>query len=459
MVSRLLALSLFCVGGQGHAQEVFAPDSSVRALLAERIAQKRAMGLVVAVLERGKAPRIHAVGVAGKVGLPLDANTVFEIGSVTKVFTATLLADMVAKGEVKIDDPVSKYLPKSVRVPSRNGRAITLEDLATQSSGLPRLPDNLQPGDINNPYADYTVERLYEFLSRYTLTRDIGSRYEYSNLGMGLLGHVLALRSGKSYEELVKERILDPLGMHDTGITLTSSMQARMAQGFDAQGTPTHPWDLPTLPGAGALRSTAGDMLKFLAASLDSSQSQLARVMSRARVARHDTDMPGNTIGLAWHIVDAFGTTVTWHNGGTGGFRAFVGLDDARHRGVVVLSNSSQPPDDIAFHLLEPRVPLDLPPAPAKARTEITLDPAKLDAYVGVYELAPNFQLTITKEGGSLFGQATGQQRIQLFPESETRFFLRIVDAQITFVKGADGKVSELILHQRGADIPGRRVK
>jgi CubicO group peptidase (beta-lactamase class C family) len=391
--------------------------------------------------------------------LPLDGNTVFEIGSITKAFTGALLADMVARGEVKLDDPIAKYLPKTVRVPSRNGHQITLLDLATQSSGLPRLPDNLKPADVTNPYADYSVAQLYDFLSRYTLTRDPGEKYEYSNLGVGLLGHVLALRAGKSYEELLVERILNPLGMNDTRITLTPSMKSRMAQGFDAQGTPARTWDLPTLAGAGALKSTANDMLKFLAANLDSTSVPLGKVLAQARVPRHDADRPGHSVGLGWHLVDVYGTPATWHNGGTGGFRTFIGMDEARHRGVIVLTNSTNTPDDIGFHILEPKVALAAPPEPAKQRKEIALDSTKLQPLVGVYQLAPNFQIAVTREGASLFIQATDQPKFPVFAESELEFFLKVVDAQFTFIRDANGQVNQLVLHQGGANIAGLRVK
>ena len=129
----------------------------------------------------------------------------------TKVFTSLLLMDMTRHGEIALTDPVSKYLPASVKVPERNNRKITLADLSTQSSGLPRMPTNFAPKDQMNPYADYSVQQMYDFLSGYQLTRDIGSQYEYSNLGVGLLGHVLSLRAGTSYEALVRSRICDPL--------------------------------------------------------------------------------------------------------------------------------------------------------------------------------------------------------------------------------------------------------
>lgn len=458
-MKRLLPLLLLLASPRFVPAQAFISDSALKAIVQERVATRRTMGIVVAVIEKGKPARIQTAGISGIAGLSLDGNTVFEIGSITKAFTGSLLADMVARGEVKLDDPVAKYLPKSVKVPSRNGRQITLLDLATQSSGLPRLPNNMRPADFSNPYADYSVQQLYDFLSGYTLTRDPGERYEYSNLGVGLLGHVLALRAGRSYEQILKERILDPLGMSDTRIEVTPSMKQRMAQGFDAQGTPTHTWDLPTLAGAGALKSTANDMLKFLAANLDSTSTPLGKVLASARVPRHDADRPGNSIGLAWHNVDVYGTRATWHNGGTGGFRTFIGMDEVRHRGVVVLTNSVNTPDDIGFHVLEPKVDLAAAAGPGKQRTEIAVEGSKLDPLTGVYALAPDFQLTITREGSSLFAQATGQPKFPLFAEAETEFFLKVVDAQISFVKDANGKFNSLVLHQGGANIPGRRVK
>jgi serine-type D-Ala-D-Ala carboxypeptidase/endopeptidase len=174
------------------------------------------------VIEQG-GRRIVAHGSLAKGDKrPLDGDTVFEIGSMTKVFTSLLLADMVRRGEVALADPVAKYLPAEVKVPERGGAKITLQHLAMQTSALPRLPSNLNPKDANNPYADYTVQQLYEFLSSAELTRDIGSRYEYSNLGAGLLGHALARRAGTDYETLVRKSILDPLGMKSTSITLSS---------------------------------------------------------------------------------------------------------------------------------------------------------------------------------------------------------------------------------------------
>jgi CubicO group peptidase (beta-lactamase class C family) len=308
---------------------------------------------------------------------------------------------------------------------------------------------------MSNPYADYSVQQLYTFLSSYELPRDIGAQFEYSNLGVGLLGHVLALRAGKSYEALVTERILTPLKMNDTRVVFTSAMRSHLAAGHDGAGKAVANWDLPTLAGAGALRSTANDMVKFLAANLDSTSGAVGRALATAHVPVRDADRQ-TKIGLGWFTLSPFGTPLVFHNGQTGGYHSFIALDQTKGRGVVILANFGASIDDIGFNLLDPRFPVA---PPAKVRTEIAMTPGILAAYVGVYRLAPEFEIAITTEGGSLYAQATGQGKLQLFAESETEFFLKEVDAQISFVKDSTGKVNQLILHQGGANVPGMRVR
>jgi serine-type D-Ala-D-Ala carboxypeptidase/endopeptidase len=336
-----------------------AGDSELRDALALRVSSGKNPSIVVGIYEGGRT-RIIAMGASGVPDRPLDGNTVFEIGSITKVFTSTLLADMVARGLVAYEDPVAKYLPSSVTVPSRNGKVITLLDLATQHSGLPRLPDNMKPADPANPYADYTVEQMYEFLSRYQLPRDPGQTFEYSNLGVGLLGHALAQRAGTSYEALVTDRILQPLGMRDTRITLTPEMRPRVAKPYDAKGLPAKNWDLPTFAGAGALRSTANDMLRFAAAALGAPGTPAAVGAALAEAQRPRRDLPGaakSQIGLNWITAHAGPVEIVWHNGGTGGYRTFLGLDKAGQRAVIVLATSNSA-EDIGRHVLDPSLPL-----------------------------------------------------------------------------------------------------
>jgi D-alanyl-D-alanine-carboxypeptidase/D-alanyl-D-alanine-endopeptidase len=350
-----------------------------------------------------------------------------------------------------LDDPVANYLPRSVRMPVRRGsHPITLLDLATQSSGLPRMPDNFSPRDSSNPYADYSVQQLYEFLSRYQLPRDPGASYEYSNLGMGLLGHALALTTGLSYEELVTRRILTPLRMTETAITLTPALRARLARGHDGAGHEVPNWDLPTLAGAGALRSTANDLITFLVANLDSTATPLSLTLQQTHTERQATNDPNLKIGLAWHVLTRPVGRIVWHNGGTGGYRSFIGFDQARHIGVVVLcNNGNESVDDIGMHLLDATFPLKQLPQP---RTEVAVDSLVLARYVGEYELSPAFHIVVTREAAHLFVQATAQPRFAVFAESDSTFFLKAVDAQLTF--RPDG----LVLHQNGQHVPARKI-
>jgi CubicO group peptidase (beta-lactamase class C family) len=344
--------------GQG-----FPPDEAVREILEDRVALGRNPGIIAGLVDEAGA-RFVAAGSSGVDGVPLDDQTVFEIGSISKVFTATILEDMADRGEVRFDDPVATFLPGHVRVPKEGSREITLLHLAIHRSGLPRMPLNFAPADLRNPYADYTVEQLYAFLSSYELQRSIGAVWDYSNLGMGLLGHALSLRTGRTYEQLVRERILDPLEMDHTGIDLAPPSGTPTAQGHDGEVKPTNFWDVPTLTGAGGLRSTTSDMLRFAEANLEESVVPITRILQLTHEVRVPHVDIGLSMALGWLVNRGFpDRSILWHNGGTGGFHSFIGLDKERRRAVVILTNGVQSIDDIGFHLLDQRNPLS-PPDP-----------------------------------------------------------------------------------------------
>ncbi|NJN87096.1 MAG: serine hydrolase [Leptolyngbyaceae cyanobacterium SL_7_1] len=290
------------------------------------------------------------------------------------------------------------------------------------------------------------------------LTRSIGAAYEYSNLGMGLLGHLLSLQAKVDYATLVS-RTIQPLQMIDTQIHLTAEQQARFATGHDALGNPVSSWDLPTLAGAGGLRSTATDLLKFLAANLDQelAPSSITVPLHNTHTIQIQTGSPEVAMALGWHVLTQNQTEIILHNGGTGGFRSFIGFVKQPRLGVVVLSNSEHEISDIGLHLLDRQHPLTQY-QPPKQRVAIALDPTVLDAYVGQYELAPNFILTITKDQGRLYAQATGQAKLELFAETATQFFITDVDAQITFLHDSQGEVTRLVLHQSGQELPANKL-
>lgn len=428
-----------------QARADFAPDDEIRDILRDRIDRARqGVGIVVSLFDAGH----QKIATYGRCGAPndraLDGDTVFEIGSITKVFTALLLTEMVTRGEVALDDPVSKYLPSSVKMPIRNGKQITLLDLATYSSSLPRLPDGI-PNVGDNPYASYTVEQLYAFLSNHTLRFDPGTHYEYANLGFGLLGHALALKANASYEDLVVSRVCAPLGLDDTRISLTSSMRDRLAQGHLSNLKVASNWDLPTLAGAGALRSTANDLLKFMKATcLTKTGAPLRPAVDLLLQTRRPTDSANTKVGLGWFVTSGNNDEIVWKDGMTGGYASFAGFSTRLRSGAVVLSNSANTTNDIGFHLTNPANKI------AQYPPEITVDPAVLATYEGIYQMTPNFALAIRAEGGRLFVRATGQNEYELFAESENRFFMRIVDAQGTFLRNKDGVVDRLLWHQGG---------
>lgn len=422
-------------------------DDAIRQILRQRIDEKkRGVGIVVGVIDE-HGSRVVSYGRTERGGGKLvDGRTMFEIGSVTKVFTSLLLALAVERGEVKLDDPVAKLLPPEAKMPTRNGKQITLLDLATHRSGLPRMPANFAPKDPEDPYADYTPAQMYAFLSGYPLTRDPGAEFEYSNLGAGLLGDALARRAGKSYENLVSERICVPLGMGSTVIAMFKEAQVRQAAPYKEDLTPAKFWYLPTLAGAGALRSDAEDMLKFLSAEMGVTQTLFASAMTMTQISRSSPESAMRDIGLAWHIEHPRGGALLWHNGGTGGFRSFIGFNPQSHRGVVVLSNTANSVDDIGFDLI--RSP--------ETRVAVAIKPEVADQYVGRYKLAPDFVLTFSRTGDHYYLQATGQGKNEVFPETDTDFFLKVVDAQISFVKDPAGNISALVLHQGGDQMAKR---
>jgi serine-type D-Ala-D-Ala carboxypeptidase/endopeptidase len=294
----------------------------------------------IANLDRLAVGTIDAArrGVYGYGKAPPNGRTLYEIGSVTKTFTATLLADAIVRGEATLDTPIAELLPADVRVPtSSDGEVITLRHLTTHRSGLPRMPDNIDPADLTNPYADYTPQKLYECLTTSKLHRRPGQEYEYSNLGVGLLGHALAHKASMSYEQLLIARICKPLGMKDTKITLSDEDRARLAPGRDFAGVEMPNWDFDALAGCGAIRSDVDDMLKYVAANLGLVDSPLRPAMQMTHARLADVD-DRNDIAMGWHIGKR--TEARWHGGQTAGYHSFVAFVPEKKVGVVVLCNT-----------------------------------------------------------------------------------------------------------------------
>jgi D-alanyl-D-alanine-carboxypeptidase/D-alanyl-D-alanine-endopeptidase len=313
------------------------------ALKSGELAPATGAGVSIAVVDHG-VRRFFTYGVARQ-------SSIYEIGSITKTFTGLILSQMVEQGKVKLEDPVRELLPAgTVQKPA--GPEISLLDVATQHSGLPRMPDNFKPVDESNPYADYHASDMYAFLANHGVQRPGNATFLYSNYGFGLLGQALSVRGGEPYPQLLKDEVLDPLGMHDTAIALSPEQQARFLPGHTGDHRPAHAWDLDAFAGAGAIRSTAPDMLIYLEANLHPDQvkrvnaSAAASTISAAIV--HDHELHAEALGgmnssqkiaLAWLYNPATGDF--WHNGATGGYSAYAFFNPKGDYAGVVLLNAT----------------------------------------------------------------------------------------------------------------------
>ena len=317
-------------------------DQELAPALKDGVLSKRSGGgLVVGVLDHGER-RIFSYGTAYD-------DSLFEIGSISKTFTGLILAQMTVQKKVTLDEPVRGLLPAGF-VGKQTGPEITLLDLATQHSGLPRMPDNFFPEDPGNPYVDYDAKQLSEFMTRQGLAKPATPKFLYSNLGFGLLGYALSQRAGVSYPELLHGEITGPLHLQDTAINLPPAQRRRLIQGYNGQFDKSEPWDLGTLEGAGAIRSTAADMLTYLDANLHpekyaagaapgSPAATLPAAIAIDHEPRAEVDEVGKgaRIALAWFISPKTGSY--GHSGGTGGYGTYSVFNPGHDYAVVALYN------------------------------------------------------------------------------------------------------------------------
>jgi CubicO group peptidase (beta-lactamase class C family) len=443
-------------------------DADIHTMLAERVnalaGQDDGVGIVVGLL----GPQGRRVISYGHLNQgdprPLNGDTIFEIGSVSKVFTALLLAEMVRKGEVGLADPVAKSLPLGVKLPERNGRSITLLDLATHTSGLPFMPNELPPLS-DSIAAKNSDAQLYQFVARYQLSRDTGTEWDYSNIGYWLLGQALASRAGTDYENLLRTRVITPLKLTSTSVTPSAEMKARLAVGHNAvlQPSPSFSAVPPygSMAAAGGLLSTANDLLTLLSVAMGYERSQLAPAIMSMLSTRRPMPQAGVEQALGWVVIGKGDDQLIVHEGGTWGYASYVAWDPKSRVGVVVLSNQLTGVDDIARHLLRPNVPLAKPTA--TKRTEIALDSGMLNAYAGRYEAEGEGIFIIAREENFLTIQGPadwGLPKLRLRPETQRDFFVAELPLRVTFENDGNGRVNGLLVYPpRGQHaVPAKRI-
>jgi serine-type D-Ala-D-Ala carboxypeptidase/endopeptidase len=383
----------------------------------------------------------------------LDNDSVFEIGSVSKAFTGILLAEMAERGEVSLEDPLAKYLPERVTVPAQGERKITLLDLATHTSGLPRLPSRLAPAHVRNPYADLTAEQIYASLAEAQLEGAIGTRYAYSNFGFMLLSHALARAAGKDFETLIAERIFKPLGMESTHIDLTEEQRNKVVSGSDVKFAMGTRWDFPVaFAGAGGIKSSVDDMAKFVRANLDPPDNALGRALQRAQSVQRTVNATFD-LGLGWHQLKRKAGVMVQHAGQTGGYHSFVAFDVKKGLGVVVLVNADLDFDDLGMHIVDATFPLKT------VRIAVAIDDTLLKEYLGEYQPRSGLLVTLTGGNGRIFATVAGYGTQEAFAESRDKLFLRAADVQMALQRDSGGRVSGMKFTQSGHSIEGGKIK
>lgn len=445
---------LFCVSPAGFAQLASDVPTKVRQHVNERVDRELNRSIVVGIVTDSSEEYITAGTMSDEFPAKPDKDTLFEIGPVTKLFTAAATTNLVQRKQLSWKTPINALLPQEADPPKFEDRFINIHSLATHSAGLPRLPLNLNPADAKNPYADYGQEDMYAALGMAALPYPPSTIYLYSNFGYGLLGHLLEARLDKPYETIIAERITIPMKMTDTVVTLSDEQRVRLATGHN--GTESTPnWDYKAMQGAGALKSTASDMLKFLKAQMGMYRNPLAATYGAMHAPILPTGAKDTMVGYGWQITSRDGTVVYWHNGATGGYASFVGFNPSRRVGVVVLTNTCQNVDEIGFYVLAPDVfPLgEFPPL-------AHVDEQTLQRYVGTYQMAPGVNIAITREGDRLYARITGSPKFRLYAISDTRFGFANESVILNFKTGKkSGPVPKIRIEGTTSSYDAKRVE
>jgi CubicO group peptidase (beta-lactamase class C family) len=419
----------------GSSPALAVSDSALKAALSQRFDHDRTGACVAAGVIDGRTTATAYVCADPKSERPYDEHTAFEIGSVTKTMTAALLAELVARHEIALEDPIARLLPPGTRVPSFNGHDITVGEIVTHTSGLPGgLPD-YHPPDPRNPYAAATERDLLDILAAARLTREPGSKWEYSNPAMILLSYALAKRAGKDYETLLRERLLDPLGMNETYVARRPP-QVHLAQGHHPNGEAAIPWDFhPDMAGVGGVRATLADMLRYMEGELGTRDSAITPAL--ARTQQEVANVDGHRMGMNWNLSTVNGHIIASHDGATAGASSFVAVDRDAGRAVVLLSDTSLLAvgglGQLGLHLLglSPFAGAPHLMAPAGARL--------MNALAGKYRLQGGLGIELRHRPGGLTIQADGQSEFEMGHDNAGDFFPLAFDALLRPKLRADG--------------------
>ena len=453
---RILSLLLLVPVSLAVADQPFSHEAKIKAYVQPYLDAELLNAVSIGVIQGERTWIGHFGQLSDEQAQPPNDQTLYEIGSISKVFTGLLLANAVVTGELKLDAPIASIMKELQETNKEVGQSITLLHLATHNSGLPRMPNNWQPADAANPYVDYSRELLTAFMSGVKPDEKPNKATAYSNVGCGLLGDLLSLKAGVRYEELLKRTIAIPLKMNDTTIKLSEEQLARIAPPHNVALEPDNLWDFDALAGAGGIRSTVPDMLKFIEANLQPPATELGKAIDLAWKQQVPPRGGQFAMGLGWHI--ARDGSTRWHNGQTGGYHSAMFVSRPLKAGVIVLSNTATGEvDRIGESIIQILAGMDVKPREFGEGKKIDVN--TMERLAGKYQLFPNFVLDVRVNGDRLMVQATNQPALRVYPESETRWKYRVVEAEITFELPKAGPAESLTLQQGGRKMRGARVK
>ena len=387
-------------------------------------------GIVIG-LYSGTKLEIYGFG-KGPGDKPPTGDTLYELGSITKVYTGLMLADAVQRKEVELDTPLAELVPPGVTVPTKDGAVITLRHLALHSSGLPRLPPSLVAANTaSDPYGKYTEDQLLRDLSLGDLESAPGTQIVYSNFGVGVLGYALGRRLAGSYTKALTERVLEPLDLESTFLVVPAQEAARRATPTNIDLAAVPPWTFTdALAGAGALTSSVRDQLAFIEAQLDAHHGGKGPLRGAMRFTQEEqlAERPNENAGLGW-LIDTKGRHI--HNGGTAGSRSFIGIDTKNRRGVIVLaSTGTSLVDRLAGTMFDVLEGTAKPPGPGPT-------PAQRASYAGSYDFTGT-KLTVVHQGKRLYIEGPGEPRHRMVPVTDVAFWIEALQAVAFFHKEGD---------------------
>lgn len=437
------------------AEEPFPHERKIVELVQPYLDHKKVNALSIGVISKGRSwtKSFGFLDEAGSVA-PSD-KTLYEVGSISKVFTSHLLAEAIESGRLKLDDPIDTVLKELAKQNPEVGRTITFRHLSHHTSGLPVMPTNLAPADSTNPFADYNRAMLTEYMLSVKPPRLPGKKFEYSNLAVGLMGDLLSIEAGVGYEALLKQKLTEPLKMSDTVITLSEEQRSRFAPPHNAARFPDKAWDFDALVGCGGIRSSVDDMLLFAEASLHPPKGALGQTINLAW-KEHQPARDGQfAMGLGWMIAKDGSTR--WHNGRTGGYQAMILISrDAQCASVVLCNTAGAPTDALAEQIIQTLMGMNV--LPRTFDDEFLADPQVAQRLEGIYQLAPGVVITVKVKEGRMTAQLTGQQFLPLNPKSNTEWKYQDVEATLKFELSESGPSSKVTLFQSGRELPSPRV-